>query len=155
MISKGLVADLGASGQVAVGEQVGGQPGEVERALAAVVGGCIGQGPVEAGDRLLAVPGVAEAELAVDAGDGGIESDLVEEPGELRVLVVVDGVGELVLGAAQGGEGLAAVGEVGVGDGFVGQQERDREGGAGVLGGDLAELEELQRCTCRELHPRR
>ncbi|MFC5054320.1 hypothetical protein ACFPFM_11185 [Saccharothrix xinjiangensis] len=141
---EGLVAEGDPAGEVAFGEGAYRHPREVERALAYAVDRCLVECSPETFHGGGAVRGVGEPEVAVDAGRAGLQGGVVEEPQELLVLVV-GGVSIFVLGTAQGGHGLPGVPEVGVGQRFVGEQQGDRQRGMGVLGCDLAELEQLER----------
>ena len=74
---EGLVADVGASSEVPVGENAGRQPPEVERALPDAFGGDFLDRGEKPGDGFLAVCVVGEAEPAVDAGGAGSQGAVV------------------------------------------------------------------------------
>ncbi|APU12937.1 hypothetical protein UA74_04290 [Actinoalloteichus fjordicus] len=137
-------ADPGSVGQVALGESAGGQPGQVERALSHPAGWCLGERLVEADDGVVAVFRVGAAERTEDASDVGVQRPSIEEADELGIVIGID-MGVLVFGPPERGKSLALIGEVGVSESGVGVQERERGGGTGILCGDLAELEQLQR----------
>ena len=130
--------------EVAFQQVVGGQRAEHERLRTGHVVVVGLDSPGQGRDRELGVLGVLLRQHRVHGADHGVDVGLGEELhprlgfGEVRA-------GELVLAPAQQFHCLLFVAHHRVGPGLVSAEQGHRQLGTGLLGGDLAQLEQLQR----------